>query len=408
MTVRTLVILLAAVPALAGCGTSNSVRNRTAAHERVNRLHAELEYDQAWQSYETGQFEKALQAIDRAIAQDAANAGYHVLRGRICMEVHRLERAAEAFEAAIRLDPKNADAHYFCGVVHQRWSDDARAYEHYAAAHEIDPAHVGYLLAAAESLVAQERYDEARELVEPRLDYFEHNPALRHLLGEIAMLRDDPQTAADLFSEAWRLDPEDTSLLEVLADAQLEAGKYEDCLRSVRELRRQSAEKRPDLIRAEARCLALMGRPEDAAGLYMELTRLDPDDVETWADLGAIAWQSGDFHRTALAASRLTALVPERYEGYLLKAVNERHHGNLREAVALLRESARRSPDEALPHLLLGRVLEEAGQPEEALRAYARALELEPDDRETHDLHRRLSRELLVAGPAAEDDTRDR
>jgi predicted TPR repeat methyltransferase len=63
--------------------------------------------------------------------------------------------------------------------------------------------------------------------------------------------------------------------------------------------------------------------------------------------------------------------------------------GDLNVALSLIQQSAERAPDEALPHLVLGRFLEKAGDVEGAYKAYAAALRAEPDNR---DAQRQLAR----------------
>ncbi len=97
----------------------------------------------------------------------------------------------------------------------------------------------------------------------------------------------------------------------------------------------------------------------------------------------------------------MTALAPERYEGYLLKGINERHHGNIEDAIVYLGEAARRSDEVALPHLVLGRVLEEQGDTEGAMNAYAQAIRVEPENPDAQALYFDGQDRLLSAHPDA-------
>ncbi|MHC4101368.1 MAG: tetratricopeptide repeat protein [Planctomycetota bacterium] len=396
-----IVALLAVLGAfLSGCGgpTKKGIEARNKARIRLNRVNAQLSYDQALQAFEAGQFEKAAHELEIAIQLYPEWPEYRVLEGRIHLETHRLEKAIESFEAALQLKPGYADAHYYSGIVYQRWSDDAKAYDEYMAAYEMAPESVGYLLAAAESMVALEQLDAAQELLGEKLDYFEHNSAMRHLLAQIAVLQDDPETAVRLYAEARRLDPENDTLLEELVQAQYEAGAYGDCYRSVMQLQEMSDIERPDLKLMEARCLAFMDRLSDARSLYLELSRLRPTNPDVWIELGSVAWELGDYHRMALCGARVTALAPDRYEGYMLKGINERHHDNLPEAAMYLREAAERAGDSHLPHLVLGRVLEQTGDVQGALDAYAEAIRVRPDATEAQALFAELSGRLeLIA-----------
>ncbi|MHC4218318.1 MAG: tetratricopeptide repeat protein [Planctomycetota bacterium] len=404
-----LAILVVAGAALWGCGgpTAEGLKARHTARERLNRMNAQLSFDQARQAFEAGQFEKAGREVATAMRLHPDFAQYRVLEGRIHLEQHQLERAAESFEAALQIEAGYADAHYYFGIVYQRWSDDARAYEHYLAAYELDPSSVGYLLAAAESMVALEQFEAARQLLVEKLDYFEHNSAMRHLLAQIAMLQDDPEAAVDQYVEARRLDPEDDTLLNELAQAQYGAGLYGDCYRSVQELQERPDGERSDLQLLEARCLTFMDQLAEARNLYLELTRLRPTHADVWIELGSVAWELGDYHRMALCGARVTALAPDRFEGYMLKGINERHHGNLAESVMFLQEATERAGDEALPHLILGRVLEQMSDSQGALDAYAEAMRIEPQNTDAEALWLGLTERRELTAVHESDPVRD-
>ena len=389
--ILSLAVLITAVNVVGCGGPRYHEQMRTGAAERVAIFKAQLAYDQATQAFNVGRFEKAYRQILGAIQQNPDTPGYYLLQGRILMETHRLERAIHAFEKAIELEPRFANAHYYSGIVYQRWSDDERAYEHYLRAHELDSSSVQYLLAAAEVLVALQQYDDAMVLVESKLDYYEHNAAMRQLLGQITMLQGDALGAAKQFAEARLLNPDDEMLLDELAHAQYAAGLYGECYKSVKQLQRKSKIDDPALMLLEARCLAGMQRNTEARNLYLKLTRVQSTNPEVWLGLGSLAWELGDFRRTALCGARLIALAPQRYEGYMLKGIFERHNGNIQQATALLREAASLAPSEALPYLVLGRTLEEAGDIQGALGAYTEALKVEPNNADAQALFKSLS-----------------
>lgn len=394
-------MLGAAAVLSAGCGPSQAaLEARAKAHQRLDRVNAEISYDKALHEFESGQFDKAAKGIAGAIRANPESAQYRLLEGRIFLETHRLERALESFKSAIELDPKLADAYYYSGVVHQRWSADTYAYESYLAAWDINPESVAYLLATAESLIALHRLDDARQLVGTNLARFEHNWALRHLLGRIAMIEGDAAAAAELYEEARRLNPDVDELLEELVDAQFDAGLYGPCLESVTELESHQTEPRDDLMQTEARCLVQLQRETEARALYLKLKDLRPNDPEVFIELGALAWDIGDFHRVAFCGARVAALAPERFEGYLLKGVNERHHDNTEEAIQFLREATKRADGDSLPYLVLGRVLDESGDAAGALEAYTAAVQVEPSSGDAQALLADLQeRELATADP---------
>ncbi len=401
MLIRTL--SLAAAVALAasilGCGGPSAYREqvREDARDRVNLVNAQLNYDQARQAYETGQFNQAMREIDRAISRSEAQPRYYILRGRIQLEMARLEGAIKSFERAIELDGESAEAWYFSGIVYQRWSKDEQALECYSTAYEKETTNVQYLLATAESMIALNAFSEAHQLVSTKLAYFENNAAMHHLLGQVAQLQGDHAEAVRRLNEARLLRPDDLTILEELARAQYMAGRYADAYESISRLQAEvGTEARTDLLMLEARCLTALDRTIEARSNYLLLSELAPADPVVWAELGAVAWDLGDYRRVARCATQLEAIAPERFEGYFFRGVNDRNRGDLPAAAAAFSLAVDRAPQRALPHLMLGRTYEQMGRPQAALRCYAMASQAEPDNVLARALNRRLNQAIAT------------
>lgn len=186
------------------------------------------------------------------------------------------------------------------------------------------------------------------------------------------------------------MNPDDNSLLEELMQAQYEAEQFGKCLESVKQLQSRTADSpRSELLRVEARCLARLSRGPEARNIYLQLVQIYPADPTVWVEFGLLALDLGDHRRVAQAAARIMALAPERYEGYMLGAMHEFSQGDLNVALDMIRQSAERAPNVALPHLILGRFLEKAGDVHGAYSAYAGALVAEPGNK---DAERQLAR----------------
>jgi Flp pilus assembly protein TadD len=265
-------------------------------------------------------------------------------------------------------------------------------------------------------------YEQAQALVEPRLAYFEHNAALHQLLGQIALLQGNPAIAARLYGEARLLSPDDNSLLEDLVWAQYAAEMYGDCLESIKSLLSRangvpstprsingrptqsglaingssSASDRVDLKHLQARCLTMLGRLSNAREMYLEVARLKPAEVTVWTELGTVCWELGDYRRVAECSVHIIALAPERFEGYLLRGINERQKNNFSQAVALFTKATEKTTDSAMPWLLLGQTLEQAGDFDGAKEAYSQALHVDPRSIDAKHLLARLEQTQAV------------
>ncbi|QOJ18298.1 MAG: tetratricopeptide repeat protein [Phycisphaeraceae bacterium] len=419
-------LTLPVLPLLTGCASTpyhKEVRNQ--ANERYDLIQAQMAYDQALQAYATGQFDKAIRLIDGALARFPERPDYLVLKGRIHLETHRLELAMSLFDQAADADPTRADPHYYAGIILQRWSDHPRAAERYRRAFDLEPTNPQYLLASAEALIASQRYDEAHHLIQPRLAQFEHNAALRQLLGQIALLQNRPADAAHLFSQARRINPDDPMLHEELIRAAFAAGDYATCHHELQRYKPIASSRhattthqpaassatsasgggsgggwggRVDLLHLEARCLVMLDRPAEARTLYLTLVELQPTDVTAWVELGHVCVEVGDDRRLALAAARILALDPQRFEGPLLKAILERRQGRTSQAIQSLQHSIQLAPPDACwPHVLLGQILEEQGRADEARQCYVRALGAEPGNRQARERLERLEGTAFAA-----------
>ena len=86
MKIRTLLLGVAAATALllTGCTpTKTGMEARASARSRLDDYSAGFTLAQAKQEFESGQFERALRDVNRAISQAPANPEAHLLKGRV-------------------------------------------------------------------------------------------------------------------------------------------------------------------------------------------------------------------------------------------------------------------------------------------------------------------------------------
>jgi len=350
---------------------------RKEADARFQRTTSLVSFDQAKQSFEAGELEKARKDIESAIARSGREAKYWSLLGRIELESKKLERALEAFAKAIECDPKLAEPYYYRGIVHQRWSENGKAIEDYLKASELDPERIAFLLAAAEIMVAERRLDEARMLLLPKLAYFEHNAAMHELLGDIASLSGDAKSASISYERAVVIDPEAPLVGDKLVSALFGSGEYQKCLETARRYRDRAARADTsgkrfvpslELMRVEGRALAMLGRTQEARVVFSDTVREYPEDVGAWRDLASAALDLGDLARAQSAAERLVALVSDDPAGYLLRGMVAEQKGAFDEAVRWHRLACDRAPKDIEARVSLAVALNRAGRRDEAVR----------------------------------------
>ena len=371
--------LLAALLGAVGCGgpSKAGLEAREQAYGRIDQVNTQISYSQARQSFETGQLRDALDLIQDAVDRYPQSAEYHLLHGRILIELHRLDAARASLEAAIERDDQLHEAHYFLGIVHQRWSEDEEAFAQYQRASELEETKPQYLLAAAESLIALQRYDEAKSLVHHRLRRFEHHPAFRHLLGQIARLQGDLAGAARLYEEASLLQPDDLQLVVEVANAQFAAGDVPGCLDTLRVLEMRGHDFEPQQQLLRARCLVQANRCIYARPLYRALCTEHPHDEILWTELGWLSWMLEDWRGLRDAAEQVTSLNADASRGWLLLAVADRATGQLADAESHLLNAVQCADVEALAWVILARVRMQQGDSSGAAEAMRMASALD-------------------------------
>jgi tetratricopeptide (TPR) repeat protein len=397
--------LAAAVLALAG-GCSKPHGDYTGkfkqdAEGRMNRLKAGTDWDMAHQQFLSGDLDKALRNVEMSISRADDVAKSHLLKGRILLEMGRMEDAVACFDRSLELDPTLTESHYYKGVVYERFGSREEALASYQAASAQDPSNPQFVVAAAEMLMDMDRLEEARELLTSGSSDFEHNAGVRQTLGHIAMIEGKVDDAVRLFNEACLLAPDEPSLLEDLARAQIAARRFSEAEYSLRRLLAKDTDNtRRDLRHLQARCLIEIDRPVEARSILTDIVN-DPqgaNDVQTWSELGNIAVMLKDERRLRECATRLVAIAPDRQEGYFLMASWQRSKGNIKGAIASLDKAVERAHGDATPAIMRGVLYMELGMKPQAAQSFRVAMQTNPSDTRAQALLAQLESGVTVSG----------
>jgi tetratricopeptide (TPR) repeat protein len=403
--------VLIALGTLCGCAEQGKHNAEFAeqATKRMNQLKSGTQWSLAQQQFLAGDFQKALRSVDSSILLNGEVPKSHVLRGRILTEMGRLEPARESFLEAERLaaaageehKAENAQAQYYLGVLHERFNEPQKAYERYSKALELDPTNAQPLVAASEMLVQLDRLDEAEKLLDSQTTTFQYNAAIRQSLGEIAMLRNQPDKAVELFNQAAILAPGEQGIAEDLVRAQMACGKYGEAEMNLRRMveaaEHHKDEPRRDLLHMRAKCLMAMNRQIEARDVLLKLTA-DTDgsaDITAWLELAQVSAALNDLGRLRGAAARVIALNPDLSEGYLLRAVWNQRAGKPSGALADANLAIAKG-ESAEAFALKGMILKDMGRTREAAEALARAVKLDPQNANLSALSRQVGASQAV------------
>lgn len=362
------------------------------AEGRWNTMRSSSMLKLAQQQFDTGDLEQSEKTLVEAMSVDASSPALHVLSGRIAVERGQLERARDRFQFALDLDPKQVSALYYQGVVYQRWQQYDKAYAVYQQAYDLQADNISFLLAMSEMLVSMNKRNEAITLLETKVIYFDQNASIRSALGQLYYMNQDFTNAVKYLKQASYLSPDNKMMLENLASAFVAAESYTDAIVLLEQLSKDPENQgRPGLKRLLATAYERDNQLEEAARVYIQLTRSDRRDVEAWYKLASISLVRDDTAGALTAAQRVMALDGSRSEGFLIAAVVMQRRGQLDQAIRLFDRAAALAPTSAEPVLLQGIALERAGNKTAAASAYAEALRRSPDDARAKNLLNRLS-----------------
>jgi tetratricopeptide (TPR) repeat protein len=286
------------------------------------------------------EWDAAIQAYTKALEDSPDDDDRFVAYlglGRAYVEKGQYAAAVENYEVAIELDPESSAAHDLLANAYNAAGEKERARTEFERAVELDPENVDLRLRYGQFLVPVDRR-EAVEQHQEVVEMYPKVPGYRVRLGAILLLAGVPEAADEQFERAIYLDP-------------------------------FSADVRADIGGANQ----LTGRPQEALEYYESALELEPNSQLYALNLGRVH-------------ARLSTL-------------NGRDEEHFKEAEALLRsvDELGRLPWEAdqreAAQIALGDLYLEWDRPGDAIAAYERALELNPDSEEAQEKLDGLRRE---------------
>jgi tetratricopeptide (TPR) repeat protein len=282
-----------------------------------------------------GDGDAAVKELRFAMAFDPEAVELHRRLAEELIRLGRNEEAAESLERALRLDSRDADSWMLRGRLRARAGDTEGALQSYRTAVGAEPDNQDTYLALA---------DHQLSLGDPvgAID------TLRRLVGRL-------QTSAEAHARLGRaLSPENpgAAIVHLQRAVQLEPGRVDTQV----EL---------------AELLALQGRGEEAIGNMREAFERAADRVAVAERLIRLQLDRGD-ERGATAVVELLDEGGNDPRQQLIMATLYRALKDLKRARALTEAALAQRPDLHAGRLLLGSIVDEAGQPQAALAEYAK------------------------------------
>jgi tetratricopeptide (TPR) repeat protein len=148
-----------------------------------------------------------------------------------------------------------------------------------------------------------------------------------------------------------------------------------------REVALEGLAERPDdvnLLRLAGKCSLELG--QDAASYFQRVVNLQPDDVESWHDLGDALVEDGQLEEAAGAMRQVVRIRPTDVTALLDLGLILRQLGQERDAIPYLQAAADAQPGNLQVMRALVDIYRRTGQTETALEAARQIVDLQPQD----------------------------
>jgi tetratricopeptide (TPR) repeat protein len=284
-------------------------------------------------------WDDALRAVQAAALADPTHAQAALAEGEVYAALGDEGRAVRAFETALKLNPRDAMPYLRMARVRMRHGRAVEAVEAAERARTIWPDDLAPRLVLIEALAASGRRARAIEQTQSAIGRWPKLAELHVQLGVLQAADGQHEPARRSLSTALQLDPASIAALSALADLDVRGGRAHAALGRL-DTRLRQQPNNPALLLLSARIHAAAGQPDKAEATLRKLVRQDPSNLDAFATLGRFYLATG---RLDDARDQFQRLAPE--------------------------------DKSAGAGTMVGMILQAQNRPDEAQRAFERALE---------------------------------
>src|ERR1700734_1977853 len=357
-----------------------------------------------------------VKARDEAVAQPkSAQASGNL---GMVLEAHTLyQPAVPAYERAVRLDPKNFAWRYYLALCLEKTGQLDQALASISEGLRLRPDYVPAILERASLLLKLGRFPESAAALEPFLTKNPGSPMALYFLGRVKFAQQDFAAADDLYRRATEAWPTYGSAWFGLGETSKRLGRNAQTEKDYQlaetnkdhypptgdELYLQMTKLATGIENRLAEAKRLMNKRDfvRASQIYKEVLKQYPENPDCLVNLLYIAQYPNqatpeeveDLYQRARAAS------PQLAEVYMYHGTALAAQGKFDPAVAELDKAIELKPNNAETHAWLADVRERQHRPADAIAQYRIAIEQQPDFRVAR---LELAKDLLYAGRSKE------
>jgi tetratricopeptide (TPR) repeat protein len=330
---------------------SNRMQLATAKNEEILKIDSkdpEARGLKATLSLDKGEYASAMSELQSVVTARPQNYVAHFNLGRAHLGKGEIEQARQEFDKAVEIRPDYVVARLAqTQVALMRGDTDGAMHDADELLRYVPNSIEGRVMKAA-ALQRMQKYDEAREVLQPALD---KNPKAVPILLELGVLdlqQKKPKDAIDVFQRAYQANP----------------GNIRALL-------------------GESRAYLADGQIDKSVQLIADELKAHPERIDLQRELGSAQMAAGQFPAAIATYQGLLSKIKDpRQQAGLWIDIGQayRYSGDVQHSVQALENSRKGIPDTASNVRNLGMLYEELGQKDNAKKYYEQALKLDPTD----------------------------
>jgi tetratricopeptide (TPR) repeat protein len=354
-------------------------KQRGDAEHRWSNARASVALRVAENRLASGALDEAHKAAEQALQLGPDSQEARIVLARVLIEKGRFTEAADILSRACQANPQDAKAVYFLGVAQEKSGRLEEALNTYRRAYGLDESDLSPIKASTEVLVALGRDRAAMLQIESYLPKAPDDAAMYELAGRLALMGKEYDKAVEYLQHLRDMDFQNVRYAELLARAQLGAGKHAQLVDNLTELLARKNYEAPTWVYLMLGDGYLaQGQGRNAFNAYFTASEREPKQVEVWLSLSRSALAMNDTPRAVGSAQRALMLAAGDVNAQLLLGCALLKDGKPARAVLVLTGAAADHPDNPTVRCLLGRAHAALGQKDLAVKCYTEAIRLDP------------------------------
>jgi tetratricopeptide (TPR) repeat protein len=285
----------------------------------------------------------SLKHFRAALAKSPEQVSFKLELASDLRELGQLEEAEAVLQEVLTQAPHNVSAHIGRGHVARKRGDRAASLASFRAAAAADPNHLGVKLELASDLRELGQLEEAEAVLQEVLTQAPHNVSAHIGRGHVARKRGDRAASLASFRAAAAADPNHLGVKLELA------GELKD-----------------------------RGLHQEATSVIDAALRLEPENVHARMQRGYLQRHAGNRKTARDEFRRISETNPGFLQAFVELAIEERALGYPDAAEQILEQVLQRQPDHLPALMQLAEFTRLAGQLEQCLDVYQRAINFHP------------------------------